>query len=103
MILPYDFMVSILRDESTRVDVVDDLENGIALTTLGHDEEHLHLMTRVEAVSFDDRSTTMGIDSDARGNLAILVRDDEKLHATTHGVGWILKFTAAGSLQSCRL
>ena len=43
-------------------------------------------MTRVEAVSFDDRSTTMGIDSDARGNLAILVRDDEKLHATTHGV-----------------
>ena len=75
-----------LSDESTRVDVVDDLENGIALTTLGHDEEHLHLMTRVEAVSFDDRSTTMGIDSDARGNLAILVRDDEKLHATTHGV-----------------
>ena len=75
-----------LSDEGTRVDVVDDLEDGVTLTTLGHDEEHLHLMARVEAVRLDDRSTTMGIDRDARSYLAVLVRDDEELHTATHGV-----------------
>ena len=43
-------------------------------------------MARVKAVRLDDRSTTMGIDRDARSYLAVLVRDDKELHAATHGV-----------------
>ena len=72
-----------LCDESTGIDVVDDLEDGVTLTTLGHDEEHLHLMARVKAVRLDDRSTTMGIDRDARSYLAVLVRDLRRMELTT--------------------
>ena len=54
-----------LRHKGIRVDLVDELENHMALTTLCHNEKHLDLTTGMETVGFDHCCTTMRIDCDA--------------------------------------
>ena len=75
-----------LGDESLGIDVVDDTEDDVALAALGHDEEHLHLVSGVEAVSLDDGGTTMWEDGDARRYLLIFIGDDEELYRPVHDV-----------------
>ena len=56
-----------LGDEGMWIDLVDDAEDDFALAALGHDEEHLHVVTRVETACLDNSGTAMGIDGDAAG------------------------------------
>ena len=63
--IPIDTDNGCLGDEGMRVDVVDDLEDDVGLASFGHDKQHAHLMSRVEALCGNDGSAAVRIDSDA--------------------------------------
>ena len=87
---PIDSNDVCLCDECFGVYFVDNPEDRVALAALGHDEEHLHLMPRIEAMSLNDGSATVRKDCDPRGYLLIFVGDDKKLNAAVHDVHYLV-------------
>ena len=75
-----------LRYEGMRVDHVDDVEDARRLVLAGEHKEHLHLAAAEEARAVDDGASAVRVEVDAAAYLLILLRDDEELYGTTHGV-----------------
>ena len=75
-----------LRDEGVRVDLVDELEDEVALAALAEHEEHLHVVAGVEAGGVDDGAAAMALLVDAVAYLLPAVADDEELNGAAHRV-----------------
>ena len=73
-----------LRDECMGVYLVDKLENLRTFTTLGEHEEHFCLLSRVETLRADDRTTTMRVLIDSLSYLFEFVGDNEELYTSAH-------------------
>ena len=84
--LSVDARAGALRHEGVGVNLVDEVEDEVALRLLGNAEHHLEFLSRVETVAVEGGAATLGILVDGLANVAPLTADDEELHAHVHAV-----------------
>ena len=68
-----------LRDESIRVDVLDEAEDGVGFPLFGQDEHHLDVQSRVHTDAVDDGYASVHVFIDVVPDFFIMLGDDEEL------------------------
>ena len=77
---------SALGDECLGVELVNDLEDEVALALACEDEEHLRFASAVESGGVDDCASAVGTGVDGVSDVLVAVGDDEELHALSRRV-----------------
>ena len=75
-----------LRYESPRVDALDDAENGRTFVFLRQNTQHVALLTRVPAVSVENRHAVFHLRTDFVGDFLPFLRENQELDAASLSV-----------------